>query len=404
MRFIGLTVIYAAVLSGLAGGAVSAQVDDSELRALVAGCMRAKADLSAAETSCSQAITEVEAMMLPAAQAGAHGKLQGPLRRLRLQRASLRIEMGRYKAAFRDAVGADDPRDRADDAVLRFFKAVSTVGQGVSGRHGPSFTYLNAAVDDGPADIRFYARLLRAEAFTLVGDYDAAMADLDAAAAELAGDTLADRARKRADLNLYRGYALIDLGRIKAALDLFDKALSLFPEDAELYAARGLAYVRLGARGNAVDDYWKAIDLGHGHDAAAHRRLAWTFASDPQGLADPDAAVELARQAIAIDAATDRPTVRKAENLHVLATAHAAAGDRDAALQTYAAAADASPRLAAQYRASLRRQGVLRAAGRTDRARMIAALRTCLDSSACTVEADDWCGDLVDVPCVKARR
>ena len=375
------------------------------LRELVTGCLRGDVrDLAAIEKSCADAVTTIEQFEEFAALSDRAVDTQSRVRRLQLQRASVLLEMGVYKTAFKELLRADNPSDESDDDVLNFMKGVALAGSGISGRFDPAFGYLDKAAAAASIDIRFYALLVRADAWTLLGDYDAASGDLESARRLLVEEDVADAARKRAELSLYRGYLLLDTGDVPAAFEQLDRAVALLPGEASVLVGRGLAHQRMGEREEAVGDYRKAISAGHGFDATAKHRLAWLLASDPKTLSDGAEAVTLASEAVEIRQKTDEPRSRLAQDHYVLGRAHAAAGEPTKALQAYADALDADPRLADQYSAGLEEFGLLPAGGARNPADMFAALRACLGRAGCTVTADQWCGDLVDVPCVKARR
>jgi len=56
-------------------------------------------------------------------------------------------------------------------------------------------------------------------------------------------------------------YALAEGGKIKEAIDHYDKAIRLKPYDVNIYSNRGNAYVKLGQHKKAVEDYNEAISL-----------------------------------------------------------------------------------------------------------------------------------------------
>jgi len=377
----------------------------ANLRELVAGCMRGDVrDLAAIEKSCADAVVTIEQFDEFSALSDRAVDTRSRVRRLQLQRASVLLEMGIYKTAFKELLRADDPSDEGDDDVLNFMKGVALAGSGISGRFDPAFGYLDKAAAARAVDIRFYALLVRADALTMLGGYDAAFDALDAARRLLVEQDVADVARKRAELSLYRGYLLLDTNKVAEAFAQFDRAVALLPEEASVYSARGLANARMGEREEAVADYRKAIEAGHGFDATVRHRLAWLLVSEPKLLSDATEAVALAEDAVEIRQKTNEPRARLAQDHYVLGRAQAAAGDPAKALQAYADALDLDPRLATQYSDGLKRFGLLPAGGARNPADMLAALRACLGREGCTVTADQWCGDLADVPCIKARR
>ncbi|HBR20981.1 MAG TPA: hypothetical protein DD713_00185 [Nitrospiraceae bacterium] len=69
-----------------------------------------------------------------------------------------------------------------------------------------------------------------------------------------------------------RGYEAVILGKYKDALNAFNKAIELNPQDAEAYAGRGLAYVESGNYQQAINDYNKTIQLNPQFAGAYYKR------------------------------------------------------------------------------------------------------------------------------------
>ena len=99
---------------------------------------------------------------------------------------------------------------------------------------------------------------------------------------------------------LYR--AQTELGRARrakrdsdGAIQAYDEAIKLLPNEADAYNQRGIAQIDKGQLALAVDDFSKAIDRNPNH-GEAHNNRAWAlFRLDrmAQGLADANAAVRL---------------------------------------------------------------------------------------------------------------
>ena len=58
-----------------------------------------------------------------------------------------------------------------------------------------------------------------------------------------------------------RGLAHHYLGQLERAIEDYDEAIRLNPEDAVAYYNRGLAYKELGKKAEAIDDFEKFITL-----------------------------------------------------------------------------------------------------------------------------------------------
>ena len=96
------------------------------------------------------------------------------------------------------------------------------------------------------------AYINRGYAYSLLGDWDQALVDADAA---LDRDTLSAIAwGNRADANGH-------LGNVEQALDDFDQALFIDPTYATAYLDRGLLFERLGRAAEAVEDFKRYLDL-----------------------------------------------------------------------------------------------------------------------------------------------
>ena len=79
-----------------------------------------------------------------------------------------------------------------------------------------------------------------------------------------------------------RGIARYDLGKMEAAIDDYDRAIELNPEDATAYNNRGFARSDLGDLAAAIDDFDRAIALNP-EDATAYFNKACALALMGQG-------------------------------------------------------------------------------------------------------------------------
>lgn len=123
-----------------------------------------------------------------------------------------------------------------------------------------------------------------------------------------------------------RGYASNDAGQ---AIADFTHAISLDPNDADAYAARGRAWVRARQPAKGIDDLSRALDLGARHGVAAETITAWRA---DRGLARSDAG----DAAAAIDDLRHAAQARETPVDHYrLAGALAAAGDWAGARAAY---------------------------------------------------------------------
>ena len=62
-----------------------------------------------------------------------------------------------------------------------------------------------------------------------------------------------------------RGNVYRKQGRFDRAIKEYDKAIHLNPDDAQVFADRGLAFEQKGEPGQAMRDFKKANDLGFRH-------------------------------------------------------------------------------------------------------------------------------------------
>jgi tetratricopeptide (TPR) repeat protein len=129
----------------------------------------------------------------------------------------------------------------------------------------------------------------------------------------------------RGHMNL--GLALTKLGRNEDALAPLRNAIALDPDHAAAHVNLASALLSIGRRGEALHHFREATRL----DPIAPRALAgaaWILATDPdRGVRDPAEAVRLAERAATLSNREDFTV------LSTLATAYAAAGQRERALQ-----------------------------------------------------------------------
>jgi tetratricopeptide (TPR) repeat protein len=109
----------------------------------------------------------------------------------------------------------------------------------------------------------------------------------------LAAEPDLERARYR------RAQALIRLGRHREALADLDILIAREPDGWGLYHLRGMVQVALGHSDQARADEEKAVALLPKDPMALNNR-AWTYATGPIDQRDPERAVALARQAVAL--------------------------------------------------------------------------------------------------------
>jgi len=131
-----------------------------------------------------------------------------------------------------------------------------------------------------------------------------------------------------ADAHRNYGYALQRRGELDAALRHLRAAVQYDPSSAEAHMSLANGLLHTGQRGEALRHFREATRL----DPRAPRPLlgaAWILATDPDlDARDPTEAVRLAERAVALSRRTNVTA------LSILATAYAAAGQRERALQT----------------------------------------------------------------------
>ncbi|MBI5203982.1 MAG: tetratricopeptide repeat protein [Nitrospirae bacterium] len=75
-----------------------------------------------------------------------------------------------------------------------------------------------------------------------------------------------------------RGTAYSNLGNYQQAINDFNKAIGLNPQDAEAYNNRGVAYSNLGNYQQAINDLTKVIELNPQYDAKAYNNRGFAYA------------------------------------------------------------------------------------------------------------------------------
>ncbi len=75
------------------------------------------------------------------------------------------------------------------------------------------------------------------------------------------GDGMPESVQEAVRTHLGRGRACLDKGKYDDAIEDYDKAIALAPNDAIAYALRGGAYKHKGDKEQAIVDYRKALEL-----------------------------------------------------------------------------------------------------------------------------------------------
>lgn len=130
------------------------------------------------------------------------------------------------------------------------------------------------------AALSFSSSAAHADALVVIGDgpekycFQAAKTGLDSIAGvghcNLALSASALLFDDRVATLVNRGVILHQLGRTRPALDDFNAALRLNPEQADAYLNRGVAKITLGQYADALVDIQKGIDLGPSEMALAY--------------------------------------------------------------------------------------------------------------------------------------
>ena len=101
--------------------------------------------------------------------------------------------------------------------------------------------------------------------------------------------------KRKTTAYILRGVAYDSIGEYGRAIQDFDKAIELEPNDAETYCNRGNAYTNKGEYDRAIQDYDKVIELEPKHvEAHAHRGAAYGNKGEhDRAIQDFDKAIEL---------------------------------------------------------------------------------------------------------------
>lgn len=237
------------------------------------------------------------------------------------KRGELRADAGRNAEAmadFDDALAMDPDCWRA------------THNRGVllaqAGAFAEAFDAFNETVARKPSFAKGYSN--RAALFVQAGDFQASMNDY-ARAIETDPDL--------AIAHKGRGRVCHMVGHMEQALRHLDAAALLAPEDASVASCRADLLVDMGRYAAAVEAYQRAISIDPGL-VSAYRNLAWLQATCPNGRhKDASAALANARRALELSDAEDDIS------LDTLAAAQAATGDYRSAAATIRRAIQLAP-------------------------------------------------------------
>jgi tetratricopeptide (TPR) repeat protein len=100
-------------------------------------------------------------------------------------------------------------------------------------------------------------------------------------------------------VRITRAQIRLRLGRLEDALADLDALVPKYPQDAKLLGLRSQVHDRLGHRDQALADLKRAAELPE-TPAEVCNNLAWTLATGPPALRDPEQALALARKAVAM--------------------------------------------------------------------------------------------------------
>ncbi|WP_448098628.1 tetratricopeptide repeat protein [Luteibacter yeojuensis] len=235
--------------------------------------------------------------------------------RLRLAYATLLIQGGDEKAATKLLASGPQNGDtyamrmtlaaRASDkaAIRRLYDEIRkqpddvqadnafTLGQlaELLGKQEDALDWYAAVGDDDPHI--FDASVRSAVILHLQGKDD----DAHEIVAELQ-TTYADRPEQLRKAFAVDGELYMDARRFDAAVDAYDKALRVKPDDTEMLYGRGLAYAEAGRIDQAVADFRKVLELKPG-DVEASNALGYTLADNDRDLAEAQDLIQAARAA-----------------------------------------------------------------------------------------------------------
>jgi tetratricopeptide (TPR) repeat protein len=108
--------------------------------------------------------------------------------------------------------------------------------------------------------------------------------------------TYADRPEPLRKAYAVDGELYMDARRFDAAVDAYDKALRVKPDDTEMLYGRGLAYAEAGRIDQAVADFRKVLELKPG-DVEASNALGYTLADNDRDLGEAQSLIQAARAA-----------------------------------------------------------------------------------------------------------
>lgn len=129
-------------------------------------------------------------------------------------------------------------------------------------RNGDAVVYLSEAIVRSP---RYFRALVnRANAYTNLGQFTEALDDFDRASALKPNDP---------GLLLNRGLAYLSVDKYEAAINDFSHAIAVSPDDARLYVERARALAKLGYPADAYEDLEEALQLSPNY-ALAYYYLA----------------------------------------------------------------------------------------------------------------------------------
>ncbi|MDQ0009969.1 tetratricopeptide (TPR) repeat protein [Luteibacter jiangsuensis] len=235
--------------------------------------------------------------------------------RLRLAYATLLIQGGDEKAATKLLASGPQNGDtyamrmtlaaRAGDkvAIRRLYDEIRkqpddvqadnafTLGQlaELLGKQEDALDWYAAVGDDDPRI--FDASVRSAVILHLQGKDD----DAHEIVAELQ-TTYADRPEQLRKAFAVDGELYMDARRFDAAVDAYDKALRVKPDDTDMLYGRGLAYAEAGRIDQAVADFRKVLELKPG-DVEASNALGYTLADNDRDLGEAQSLIQAARAA-----------------------------------------------------------------------------------------------------------
>ena len=82
------------------------------------------------------------------------------------------------------------------------------------------------------------------------------------------GDGMPESVQEAVRTHLGRGRACLDKGKYDDAIEDYDKAIALAPNDAIAYYNRGVAYYEKGDKEQAIADFRKALEINPSYENA----------------------------------------------------------------------------------------------------------------------------------------